>query len=34
MLWLVIDKWKGNNNGGLRWKLIIDWPHQYFVKIL
>ena len=30
----IIGKWKGNINGGFRWKLIRDWPWQDFVKML
>ena len=32
--WVIIGKWKNGINGGSRWKLIRDWSHQHFVKIL
>ena len=27
-------KWKSDINGGPKWKLIKDWLHQHFVKML
>ena len=34
MWWVIIDKWKGDINGEFRWKLIINWLDQHFIKLL
>ena len=33
LMWrIIISKWKNDINGGSRWKLIRDWPHQHFIN--
>ena len=33
-VWVIIDKWKSNINGGAKWKPIRSSSHQNFVKML
>ena len=34
MWWVVIGKWKSDVNGEPKLKLIRNWTHQQFVKML